>query len=154
MAYRAWLEIQLRSLMHHISCFWCPRIPTTSHWIRASLAQQGFSFELAFSDCLLIPFSLRVPFRFFESQGELATGWTCLQPQSDSYIVCVMLSLPRLLPELPHKLFPPPALQTSLLPTQYEWSTCFCPFRPPRFPCCPPSHFLGPASPVVVPRCT
>jgi hypothetical protein len=95
-------------------------------------------FTLNFSACLLIPLGFKIHLWGFQSRNEVIAGWICLQRRPVSCVVCVLLSLLRLLPSLLHMLVPPLALQTPPLPRPYGWSTCFCHFRPPGCPYCVP----------------
>jgi hypothetical protein len=90
-------------------------------------------FTLTLSALLLIPLGLRIYLRGFQLRNGLITGWLCLRSTPVSYVVCVLLSLPRLLHNLLHIIVRPLALQTPLLPW-YGCSTCFCSFSAPGFP--------------------
>jgi hypothetical protein len=88
---------------------------------------------LTFSACLLLPLGLRIPLRVFQARNGLIAGWLCLQSWPVSY-TCVLLSLRRPLPNLLHKIVPPLALQTQLLPETVWLVTCVCHFRSPGLP--------------------
>jgi hypothetical protein len=121
---------------------------------RFAAGVHGYSCHtcLTFSACFLILLALRIHLLVFQSRNKRAAGQTCLQPQPVSNVVCVLLSLPRLLPSLlpvTHL-----ALQTPL-PPQTVGMIQLTPSLPSSWvpPLCPCGRFLVPAFPVEVPSC-